>query len=224
MTSVNLIPLQTRQKQAAARRRSAWARGLRTYAVLVTGIALIGQLPTRTEATAVDRTGVARAERRMENAAHGREQVRAMLAEARNRLETSKAVGHHPDWSVVLELLTRSRVEGTDGEIDAVLQSVEISPVKQEPAARNAASDTPTTPARKPKVEKYAVRVVGFSPTPARVYRYVLRLEQLGVFDSATVRDTRAEKLSDLSATRFELDLMLSGAMAETTTQTGDRK
>ncbi|MBY0313310.1 MAG: hypothetical protein K2W85_14675 [Phycisphaerales bacterium] len=224
MTSVNLIPQQTRQKQAAARRRSAWARGLRAYAVLAAGVALIGQLPTRTEATAVDHTGIARAERRMENAARGREQVRAMLAEARSRLETSKAVGHHPDWSVVLELLTRSRVEGTHGEIDAVLQSVEILPVKQEPAARPAGSDTPRTPARKPTVEKYSVRVVGFSPTPARVYRYVLRLEQLGVFDGATVRDTRAEKMGDLSATRFELDIVLSGAMAETSTQTGDRK
>lgn len=222
MTSVNLIPAMMRQKQMAARRRSAWARGLRAYAVLAAGIALIGQLPTRTDATVVDRTAVFRAERRMENAQRGREQIKGMLAEAKNRLETSKAVGHHPDWSVVLELLTRSRLDGADGEIDAVLQSVDIAAMKPEAVTRPAGSDKPAE--RKPTTEKYVVRVVGLSPTPARVYRYVLRLEKLGVFDGATVRDTRAEQLSDLLATRFELELVLSGATAAAAAQAGGRK
>lgn len=219
MTSVNLIPMAKRRKQLAARRRCAWAHGLRTFAVFAAGVSIVGQLPTQTDATNVDRTALARVERRVESADREREQVRGMLVEARMRVETSKAVGHHPDWSVVLELLTRTRVSGADAGIDAVLHSVDISSKKDEPSQKPQGTDKPAV--QKPAKETHVVRVVGLSPTPARVYRYVLGLEKLGVFDEATVRDTRPEKLGDLSVTRFELELVLTGPARDETVVTG---
>ncbi len=222
MSAVNLIPRRVRERQVRTRRRRTWKRGLTAYAVLVTGLALIGQLPG--ESLGADRTDAIkeRAQRRLDAATRAREQVDALLKDARGRVETARVIGNHPDWSIILKMLTTSRIGDSPEDVDAVLHSVEIAPVAPEPPAKpGSGAEKPAE--RRSAVERYVIRVVGYAPTPARVYEYVLRLERLGVFDSVAARDTRSERVGEALTPRFELELAISGTAHGAARKTGDR-
>lgn len=221
MTGVNLIPAAVRAQQLRKRSKSAWVRGLRIYAIVALGVALVGQIPARSDADDVNHAAFDRATRRMEITTRGREQIRGLLAEAKARVEMGNAVGRHPDWSAVLEALAHARVGNEPGTLDAVLQNVYIEATPIEPA-KSTASEKTATP-KIPTAERFTLRVVGLSPTPARAYEYVLRLEKLGVFDTAAVRDTKPERLGDTTVTRFELELVMVGGTPEAARQKGGR-
>ena len=207
MNAINLIPRYRIEARQRRRRVRAWCvgAGVYTLALLAGCLALVTVWgnPDRVvtdELARVDRLVV---EARKQMASVGPE-----LAEAKVQLEASRAVSAQPDWSLLLGLLGELRGETVSLKAVTLTPAVSApSPVKETaPAGRlglaadgdDPAADAPKPahapnraepePARKPLC--FRLTIEGVADSQFEASRFVLRLEQVKLFDEVKLVET----------------------------------
>jgi Tfp pilus assembly protein PilN len=139
------------------------------------------------------------------------------LAEAQAKLDATRAVALQPDWSILMAALAQSL--GDDVVLSScTLQTQTISPPKS-PVARSAAGDkkpgSKSSPAPEPERVQVIVNVTGFGRSQVAVSKFVLRLEQMRLFDRVKLIKTSREQFLDGDAVSFQLECPLGTAVTD---------
>jgi Tfp pilus assembly protein PilN len=101
--------------------------------------------------------------------------LRQEAATVQRAIEAANAVGNHPDWRVLLQLLAHARGE------QVVLERCDLKPRPADPKAKaGAVSDT-----------GFLLTLDGVAQSQRAASQYVLDLEDLGVFETVTLIETR---------------------------------
>jgi len=210
MIPVNLLPAPHHARRQRRLRLRAWSLGLTAYAVAIAIAAILANLPAQGHSPRLE-AELARLDQAAARADTDRTHLTALVYDHTRRINAARAVGEHPDWSGLLTHLART------GQKLAVLEQLEL---KRETASVSAKSDPtarPASPAAASHQSKdtatittYALLITGHAATPGAVFEYARALENLGVFDEVTVKDTRNATLGQLPTTRFELRAALA--------------
>ena len=200
MIGINFIPVARLRVRKVRRRAAWWSVGSGVWAIGLVGIAMLlaGAVPTLRSDEVARRTEAARAaqERATKDIARESRQV----ATLQRGLDISTLVQDHPDWSLLLTRVSELRGPAV------VLQSLEVDRVsvrpefEPRPASATAGGPAPAAPsatAARPKAEKpigesYVVKVAGLAQSAGEAQKFVLRLDQSGMFDSVTLLETGA--------------------------------
>ena len=220
MNGVNFIPRQRRDASARRARLRAWTIGASAYAlVCVVAFAASGAIDVADDPTVA--TDLAQLPAQIDASQRALTTLRAQLADAQARLDAARAVAHQPDWSVLLGLLAQSLGD------DIVLTTcrLEAEPPSDRAAApspppgginRVASAGGPGAPAA-PVVgpgSHFTLELTGLGRTQASVSRFVLRLEQLGLFERVTIVKTGREMFGERESIGFRLEATLGAAAA----------
>ncbi len=204
MISVNLIPKPRRERQEARRRREAWIRFLRFYSIVLAVGCALAMLPAHAAPPSLE-SSIARLDRRIEVTTKALDESGKQLSALSRKLDLARAVGDHPDWSILLAAIARARAD------DALLESFDLSIIKvEEKPAKEAAKPAPNA---KPIVrEIVVVKLTGLCTSPAGCFQFAHTLEQLDLFDRVVVKDTRSQALGALPVTHFEIEAFVPAA------------
>ena len=210
MNGINLIPA----PRLAAKRRSAHlhccAAACACWTVLSLGAAGLAHAIWREEdPQAVERLAKVNEEmRRTDRVIAG---LRAELAAAQSTLRANQTIAAQPDWSIMLGLL------GQQVGDDIVLKSCRVRPSSVAravaPAARRGAPRTaaPAADAAQPaEPPPFALDVSGMALDHAAANKFLLRLEQTGLFTKVSLLDTAREPFFDKNAVAFRLECALN--------------
>jgi len=209
MNGVNLIPARRLARAGAARRKRAWWRFIRVYLILAALGAGGALVPVYAAGPSLDGE-IARMNKRIEMATQKRDEIQKKNTTLAQKVGAAKAVGEHPDWSLVLDTVSRLRAG------DIALESAELSIQKQDvptkpgaPAPGPAtANHTQNAPKTKPQ-ETFVLRVAGYSSAPGGVLSFIQRLEGLNLFERVSLKNTHAQALGQMPATHFEIEMLL---------------
>ena len=107
------------------------------------------------------------------------------ILQAQVRLAANRAVSEHPDWSVLLAVLSQQLQD------QVVLRQVEL-----------------IAPERSPQ-GIFVLHVQGHAESQAAVSQFVLRLEGLGLFETVKLVESRRAPILNQAATGFRLECPL---------------
>jgi len=215
--AVNLVPAPRRIERRRRGRVRLWFTLVSVYGVILLGLFAVFQTLTGTAVQSVDdQLALVNAEITLTG-----DQVKAIapqLLEMELTLEASLAVGHQPDWSVLLALLA-SRLNDR-----VVLSHCGLTPVKGEVV--KAAAVRPGQRPRKPVVKGLAqetpAAVVGFkldlrgmAKTQASLSAFVLRLERTQLFGQVVLGDALRVQFVKDDAVQFRIECTLKGGDAK---------
>ena len=190
--SVNLIPLRRMQARHRDVRVRRWIVITVAYvALLVVGCGVTDVLWSRPgraiseELTALDR--------QLADLTRQISLVQPELAEGKSQLEASRAVAIQPDWSLLLALLSRLRGDSVVLErcvLTPELETSQIRPTVVNASAGGAVAATAKPPPSMRKSMHVRLELKGLGRTNHDVSRFVLNLEQSGLFDSVRLMET----------------------------------
>jgi hypothetical protein len=223
MNGINLIPA----PRLAARRRRAHRRycvaGCAGWALL--SLALAGAAHAvwhEQDPQAAER--LAKVTEEMQRTERVTAGLRAQLAAAQSTLRANQAIVSQPDWSILLGLL------GREVGNDVVLKGcrVRLGVLSRGPAP--APAPAPRADARRPGNRQVApapqpepaasqapeptfiLEASGMALDHAAANRFLLRLEQTGLFSKVTLLDTTREPFFDKNAIAFRLECGLNAS------------
>jgi Tfp pilus assembly protein PilN len=222
MIKVNLIPNSHRDAKARRARLRRWIAALSVYGAIV----LIGLAAS--QASLAHNQGAVSAQ--LTRAADDIQQsettiksLKADLKDARVLWDANHAVGNQPNWSILLAALGRSIGEDvvlrgcdlTSGdEASAPVQPVfGAPPIAGAPPSANAPAAVPEKAAA-PSAGggHFTLKLAGFGTSQHAVSQFVLRLEQLGLFDRVRLVETRREPFLEADAIAFRVDATIGEA------------
>jgi Tfp pilus assembly protein PilN len=144
--------------------------------------------------------------------------ISTSMAEARRTLDAALAVGHHPDWSVLMDLLTAM---GAPPNPTIVFEHVELQP-RQAPVAKDGKAK-PVTPSPQtseiPDQYGYSLVLEGVAGSQVDVAKFAKVLQTLKLFESVSIvgtrpRDSVAVDAPGLHLVSFQISCTLSDAAA----------
>jgi|GEM_PF-4876017 len=214
MIGINFIPAARLRVRKVRRRAAWWSVGSGVWAIGLVGFAILvaGAVPMHRSDEVARRTDAARAaqERTEKDIAKESRQV----ATLQRALDISTLVQDHPDWSLLL-----TRVGELRGPA-VVLQWLEVDRVSVRPEfeprpAPGAPAPAPSPTAAKPKAERpigesFVVKVAGLAQSAGEAQKFVLRLDQSGMFDSVTLLETGSAQATGFTAMFFRVQCKLS--------------
>jgi len=196
--SRNLMPSYRRESARRRRLLKVWAVAVAVYAAALLGATLLGRT-----VWGVDTTGLAlrrQATRlRIEEARRRIQGAEARLAEARRTLQANRCIAGHPDWSLLLALLSQPLGEG------AVLRRCTLAPAQAEGTARGPAPTAPTDD----RPTGWRLQINGFARTVTEASTYALALEKTGLFSEVRLLKTVRRPFLAGEATHFEIEAAL---------------
>ena len=205
MSGVQAVTLLSSARRMARQRRqrtARWAGGMCIYAAALAGLWVAAHMMW----SGVDRTlalDVAATRQRIAQAEQTLGELKPQLTEVQTTLAASHAVGHQPDWSLLLTLLADLLDERT------VLRSCKLEP-KGNATRRPGAEDVlQRTDAQRAAHGPYDLHMEGYAQSQSAVSAYVLRLEATGLFQRVTLVDTRMEPFHDGRAVSFRIECQL---------------
>jgi len=205
VNGINLIPAPRRRSQVAQTHLRRWVAGW-----VFSGLALlVGCLLIRATwggARSALAEDIDKAARTISVSNRQVDILRRRLADARWKLESGRAVGQQPDWSILLALLA-----GSLGD-DVVLERCQLAPADPLPTGGSADAETPDTDAM--ASGRYVFEIDGLSRSQLAVSRFVLRLEKTGLFDQIRLIKTTRRTFLDQKAVAFRLECLLQGTSA----------
>jgi Tfp pilus assembly protein PilN len=211
MIPVNLIPARRRRARAVRRRLRAWLAIGAVYglglALAWSSVALSGRAPADELDARLLRVAEAIASAETLSA-----ELSTQLAAARRELAAVRSVTEHPDWSILLGLVARERTQ------DIVLSSFELSPTEPPapqptpPGAVTPVSSPGATPVAAPSSQGYILHLTGIGRQQRDVPRFILRLEQMGLFSRVTLLESRSRMLGESEVFGFRVECILSDA------------
>lgn len=190
MQDINLIPMQRQRARQQRARLRAWIGGGIIYAALV-AIVCVGY---RTAASPKDLAALhqelADMDTELASLKQQRDALRPQLNERRLILAAGRSISDQPDWSRMLTYLADEVLGDT-----VVLTHCQLMPdTKAKEAGTRNLQDLPLT-----------FTVTGFAKSAPEVSQFVLRLEQMALFDKVVLVQTSRESLLNDMAIAFEV-------------------
>ena len=184
---MDFVPPRRRAMRRLRTRARAWGVVLALVVLALLASAVVLLTRGRDDGGAVEEE-LARVRVRLAHETGVRAELDGRIVRAEEELSLSRAIGSHPDWSVLLNLLARERGD------DVVLNKVAIQrvdrPFDGSAGARGGspgATAKPTTAGE----DAFVVRVGGQARTQAAATEFTLRLEALGLFDAVRLLETK---------------------------------
>jgi hypothetical protein len=128
------------------------------------------------------------------------EAAQADLAAARRTLKANRSIGGHPDWSLLLMLLSANMNDGV------VLRQCRLGPSDAEDDAAEAPADT----------VGWRLDMAGYGREVTAVSQFALALEQTGLFDEVRLLKTVRQPFLAGQATHFQIRCNLGTRRKET--------
>jgi len=128
------------------------------------------------------------------------------LADAQRKLESSRAIGKQPDWSVLLALLAESL--GQEVVLDRCELAAAGAPIGGGPLRTPSGGDKPARPEGD---GRFVFRLSGFGRSQMAVSQFALRLERIGLFDQVRLIKTDRRPFLSGKAVAFRLECLLEG-------------
>lgn len=199
MKRVNLMPQVRRQAQARKARIVRWTTVLGTYGFLL----LLGYLASVRYVKADTRPFDTEARELDSKLATTNQTVAALsreLAQVQAKLRTAQAVGQQPDWSRLLALLSQNTSENIVLDVCRLRRVAKADgPAKPAPP--------PGTPTADPLADSQLVlELEGFAKAQSNVPEYVLRLEEVGLFDKVKLVKTSRQDFLKNKTVAFSLE------------------
>lgn len=193
MTDANLMSTPALQKFARADQRRFWMRWLARYFIVLV-VAAIGVAASFRTVTPIPAQQVELVESRAVEITARQATLRARLTELRRELDAARAIGEHPDWSLLLAIVEQSRGDRLE------IRSIAVQPTNAPKPAPGGAT-TARTPvnvpvAAGPRPRRYLLRLGGVATDHSALAAFVLRLEGLGVFERVSLVDNRTGQQS----------------------------
>lgn len=210
MNGIDLTPMSIARALGVRRRARAWSLGLGTYATaLAVGLCVVILSAPTGEGV---RGKVGRVQADVDQARRDLSLVSGEMTRLQRELDAARAVGEHPDWSIVLGLIA-----GVQQGREVVLEHALLSPVMPattgHPATRRRKTESR---AQDPPVPiGYQVVLSGLSKTELDASRFALGLEAVGAFDRVTLVSTRARPIESATYTAFEIRVDLNDATSD---------
>ncbi len=132
------------------------------------------------------------------------------LARTRRSLQANQQLRDHPDWSLLLAYLAKA----IDAEL--VLRECTLEPHQIQAATNQPVTDRQPSNPIPPRA--YQINLRGLGRSQAAVSRFVLRLEQTGLFDQVKLVDTSLEPFLSNKAIGFRVTCGLGTDRAEADT------
>lgn len=201
--AANLIPAPRRVARLARVRVRAWSAGCSALVVaLVAGYLSLSSVESGDRAR-LERA-VAVVGRRADRLEREVSEAKARNGDLARRLATTRAMVDHPDWSVLLDLLTGAR--GRELMLERVTLNASAPPGQPRTPAAGAG----------PAAESYVVRISGLGASQGDVMNYVAALASTGLFDSVKPPETRRRTVLNRELVGFEIECELAAHPVET--------
>jgi Tfp pilus assembly protein PilN len=203
---VNLIPshrLETRERRSRVRR---WAAGCGAFALFLGLVYVCCAVAWSVSSDGLDGDLTA-ASSEIEELTGSLKAAEAELADAQLLLESIRGIAKQPDWSLLLALVSKSLGD------EVVLETFRVGPPSAAgPGVRtrkvtantggNSARDAGTAAKNEPP---YTLYVSGYARSQAAVSRFVLRLDELDLFERVDLLRTSREAMFEADATGFQV-------------------
>lgn len=203
---VNLIPAHRREARGRRTRVRRWAVVCGAHALLLGVVYLCCALAWSVSSDGLERD-LAAASSEIEELTSSLASAGAELAEAQLLLESVRGIAKQPDWSLLLALVSKSLGD------EAVLDTFRVGPPNASRpgvrtrkvssgvggnAARQAGAATQSEP-------PYTLYLSGYARSQAAVSRFVLRLDELDLFERVDLLRTSREAMFGGDATGFQV-------------------
>jgi hypothetical protein len=206
MNHVNLIPAQRILARRRRRRIRRWAVAAGVYVTaLAAACGLVGLTLNKGD-LGLD-AELRETERRITEARSPAATVRGQLAAAEAKLAIHQTVRGQPDWSLLLAGVANRLEE------NIVLRSCRIAPPRESGArvGRGMLGDVPATAGPRGGPRRMVLTVAGYGRSLKDVSQFVIRLEDLGCFDSVRLAHNAREPFLAGTAIAFEAECVLAG-------------
>ncbi|HEY7088394.1 MAG TPA: PilN domain-containing protein [Tepidisphaeraceae bacterium] len=197
---VNLIPSTRREARHRRTRLRCWIGAGIAWAGLVASVCVgvhLSLLGNDYTATAGELTGVREHVSDLNNRLA---ETRRDLMRAEVGRQTAQTLSDQPDWSLLLSILGQAVGD------EVVLRELQLKPL----------SDPKSIASQR----GFEVQLRGFSRSQPQVSRFVLRLQQVGLFDEVKLQRTGREPVLNTSAVTFDINCTIQQDGA----QPGSRK
>ena len=201
MGDVNLIPAARIEKRRRKARIRLWTTICGTYVILLGGLVLWSCAFWRdTDETATEQ--LALTEQRIEAYKATISQFQQKLAKAQAELEADKWISSQPDWTKLLVLV------GDELKDQIVLGVCQLATLNKsgENATNNLQESLSSAPPGVQVAERqYELELSGFGRTQTSVSQFVLRLEQMQMFDKVELVNSRRQAFLSNKAVAFSI-------------------
>ena len=200
MGDVNLIPAARMEKRRRRARIRLWTAICGGYVILLVGVALWSCAFRRDTGDWVIEQ-LALTEQRIGEYNATMSEFRQQLAEAQTELEASKSISSQPDWTKLLILV------GDELGDQIVLSVCQIATLSKD-GENVTRSLQESLSAARPGVhaaEQYRLELCGFGRTQTSVSQFVLRLEQMQIFDKVELANSRRQDFLSDKAVAFNI-------------------
>ncbi|MDX2132052.1 MAG: PilN domain-containing protein [Planctomycetota bacterium] len=173
--ALNLLPASRVRALRLRARARAWTGACAAYVVLL-GAGWAWTALSR-PATASPAGDLAETQTRLADAERACQALRRSVSVADERLSTARAVGDHPDWSLLLDLLARAK------RADVAFERVSLS---------SRGGGPPRAGEGLVRRGPWTLSLAGVGGSQRAVSDFALRLEESGVFESVAVVELRS--------------------------------
>jgi len=201
MGDVNLIPAARIEKRRRKARIRLWTAICGTYVILLGGLTLSAYAFWRdTDDSVVEQ--LALTEQRIETYNATISQFQQKLAKAQAELKAGELIGNQPDWTKLLVLV------GDELEDQVVLDTCQLATVNEDRQnvtnnLQESLSSAP--PSVQGAEQQYELELSGFGRTQTSVSQFVLRLEQMQMFDKVELVNSRRQAFLSNKAVAFSI-------------------
>jgi len=204
MDVADLLPAHRREARQRRLLRRRWMCGAGAFAgaVVLSGLVLASIMPANADLSASElariNDSVARTQRSIA-------EVEPRLVDTQRTLRANLSVSGQPDWSVLLALL--ADVAGEDIVLSRCKLEPQAPPVEGavEPKGSAAAGGAPGRPVPEQTEPKYVLDLSGLARNQTQTSQFVLRLEQMGLFERVRLVNTSTSQIKDTQLSSFQL-------------------
>ena len=188
MTRANLIPMHVRKARASRACARRWFAGVLTYGLVLAAMSAGVRATMATGARDLSEE-IAAAASRAGQLEQEISAARLQLAEKGASRAAAEAIADQPDWSHLLAIVTDALEE------DVVLRGFAL---------------TPSDPTQAGIVGRFTISMKALGRGQTSVARFVLRLQQLCIFDEVRLVRTGREGNLEAAAVAFEVECTIS--------------
>lgn len=193
MMAVNLLPAASIAMMRRHRRAHLWTRILAAYVLLLGAgwFAVANFLHRDDRGVSAKLEAVGIELKSLEQSVRG---INIDLGKASASIAAARAVGEHPDWSILLKMLaTLKGDELLFDDCELKPRATEISKTKPDPL----------------RPAGYLLRLKGIGKDQQSIMQFSLRLEGAGLFDRVTLVDTKGQQFLGAPRVAFTIECTL---------------
>lgn len=204
MTCINLIPTYRIENSHRRLRVRAWILICVLYSAAVL-IACVSYVAINDQTGPDLSNDIALAQAKFTSAEQAITDMNPQFEEARLKLNASRAITTQPNWSILLALLSEARSD------QIVLRQCKLRPITPDVPYQSlaTASTTASAAGATPRREAYTLMINGIGETQPAVSQFVLRLEQMRLFDRVDIIKTQRKPFRNRQAIEFEIECTL---------------